>query len=66
MKITIKTVHQKVFQVYFLHTPPADLSSVYFAYQIDAEGSDTVAKLKDRIQQSHDHPVANQKLIYAG
>ncbi|KAJ3489122.1 hypothetical protein NLI96_g2373 [Meripilus lineatus] len=47
MKITIKTLQQKVFQV-------------------DAELSDTVADLKQRIHASQDHPIENQKLIYSG
>jgi len=47
MKITIKTLQQKVFQV-------------------DAEGEDKVADVKQRIEDAHGHPVANQKLIYSG
>jgi len=47
MKITIKTLQQKVFQV-------------------DAEGHDKVADVKKRIEETHGHPVANQKLIYSG
>ncbi|KAJ8483521.1 hypothetical protein ONZ51_g4658 [Trametes cubensis] len=47
MKITVKTLQQKVFQ-------------------IDAEGSDTVADLKKKIQETQSHPVENQKLIYSG
>ncbi|PCH36178.1 UV excision repair protein Rad23 [Wolfiporia cocos MD-104 SS10] len=47
MKITVKTLQQKVFQ-------------------IDAEGSDTVADLKNKIQQSQGHAVETQKLIYSG
>ncbi|KAG6372298.1 hypothetical protein JVT61DRAFT_7738 [Boletus reticuloceps] len=47
MKITIKTLQQKVFQ-------------------IDADGEDTVGKLKEKISEAHGHPVESQKLIYAG
>ncbi|KAI0335009.1 UV excision repair protein Rad23 [Cubamyces sp. BRFM 1775] len=47
MKITVKTLQQKVFQ-------------------IDAEGSDTVADLKRKIQETQSHPIENQKLIYSG
>ncbi|KAF9793410.1 UV excision repair protein Rad23 [Thelephora terrestris] len=47
MKITIKTLQQKIFQV-------------------DAEGEDTVADVKKRIEDIHGHAVANQKLIYSG
>ncbi|OSD07097.1 UV excision repair protein Rad23 [Trametes coccinea BRFM310] len=47
MKITVKTLQQKVFQ-------------------IDAEGSDTVADLKKKIQETQGHSVESQKLIYSG
>lgn len=47
MKITIKTLQQKQFQ-------------------IDAEGSETVADLKEKIQTSHGHPTINQKIIFSG
>ncbi|RDB16982.1 UV excision repair protein rhp23 [Hypsizygus marmoreus] len=35
-------------------------------FQIDVEGSDTIAVLKNKIQESQGHPVASQKIIYAG
>ncbi|KIP05586.1 hypothetical protein PHLGIDRAFT_128788 [Phlebiopsis gigantea 11061_1 CR5-6] len=47
MKITVKTLQQKTFQ-------------------LDAEGSDTVADLKKKIEEDHGHPAATQKLIYSG
>ncbi|KAI0762093.1 hypothetical protein BD413DRAFT_585482 [Trametes elegans] len=47
MKVTVKTLQQKVFQ-------------------IDAEGSDTVADLKKKIQETQGHAVESQKLIYSG
>jgi UV excision repair protein RAD23 len=47
MKITIKTLQQKVFQ-------------------IDAEGEETVADVKKRIEETHGHAASNQKLIYSG
>ncbi|CCM05077.1 uncharacterized protein FIBRA_07284 [Fibroporia radiculosa] len=47
MKITVKTLQQKVFQ-------------------IDAEGSDTVADLKKKIQDNQGHTIESQKLIYSG
>jgi len=47
MKITIKTLQQKVFQ-------------------IDADGADTVADLKKKIQEAQGHTVESQKLIYSG
>ncbi|KAH9942468.1 uncharacterized protein BXZ73DRAFT_97877 [Epithele typhae] len=47
MKITVKTLQQKVFQ-------------------IDAEGAETVADLKKKIQEVQGHTVESQKLIYSG
>ncbi|OSX66108.1 hypothetical protein POSPLADRAFT_1131594 [Postia placenta MAD-698-R-SB12] len=47
MKITVKTLQQKVFQ-------------------IDADGSDTVVDLKQKIQENQGHAVESQKLIYSG
>jgi len=47
MKITVKTLQQKVFQ-------------------LDAEGSDTVADLKQKIQDNQGHSVESQKIIYSG
>ncbi|KAI0786716.1 hypothetical protein C8Q75DRAFT_771023 [Abortiporus biennis] len=47
MKITVKTLQQKVFH-------------------IEAEGSDTVADLKTKIQESQGHAVESQKIIYSG
>ncbi|KAF7980795.1 hypothetical protein HWV62_36871 [Athelia sp. TMB] len=63
MKITVKTLQQKVFTV-------SDSSSGWCrpdpAAQLDAEGSDTVGDLKAKIQAEQGHDVAAQKLIYAG
>ncbi|THH33263.1 hypothetical protein EUX98_g906 [Antrodiella citrinella] len=47
MKITIKTLQQKVFL-------------------LEAEGSDTVADLKQKIQESQGHSLESQKIIYSG
>ncbi|KAL6305240.1 hypothetical protein BKA93DRAFT_731538 [Sparassis latifolia] len=47
MKLTVKTLQQKIFQ-------------------IDAEGTDTVADLKKKIQESQGHAVETQKIIYSG
>ncbi|KAH9858973.1 hypothetical protein C2E23DRAFT_800790 [Lenzites betulinus] len=47
MKITVKTLQQKVFQ-------------------IEAEGSETVADLKKKIQEAQGHAIESQKLIYSG
>jgi len=35
-------------------------------FHIDLEGSDTIATLKEKIQESQKHDVASQKIIYAG
>ena len=34
--------------------------------QVDLEASDSIAALKNKIFESQGHPVANQKIIYAG
>ncbi|KAF8844336.1 UV excision repair protein Rad23 [Paxillus ammoniavirescens] len=47
MKITVKTLQQKVFQ-------------------IDADGSESVGDLKQKILSSQGHAVESQKLIYSG
>jgi UV excision repair protein RAD23 len=66
MKITIKTLQQKVFQVnqpvrVCLYGSDADHLS-----QIDAETSETVGDLKKKIQEKQGHVVEDQKLIYSG
>ncbi|KAJ3493225.1 hypothetical protein NMY22_g20237 [Coprinellus aureogranulatus] len=35
-------------------------------YQLDVEGSDSIATLKAKIEQEHAHPVSAQKIIYSG
>ncbi|KAF4598317.1 hypothetical protein EYR38_006714 [Pleurotus pulmonarius] len=35
-------------------------------FQVDVEATDTVAGLKQKIQETQSHPVAQQKIIYAG
>ncbi|KAF8070204.1 hypothetical protein FPV67DRAFT_1623778 [Lyophyllum atratum] len=35
-------------------------------FSIDLDGSDTIATLKEKIQESQKHDVASQKIIYAG
>ncbi|KZP11622.1 UV excision repair protein Rad23 [Athelia psychrophila] len=47
MKITVKTLQQKVFT-------------------LDAEGTDTVGDLKQKIQEAQGHNAEHQKLIYSG
>jgi UV excision repair protein RAD23 len=47
MKLTIKTLQQKLFQ-------------------IDVEPTESVGEIKSKIQQEHNHPVEQQKLIYSG
>jgi len=36
------------------------------AAKIDADGADTIADIKAKIQETQGHPTATQKLIYAG
>lgn len=69
MKITVKTLQQKVFQVRSLCAPEVRNRSLIRDSrhgQIDAEGSDTVADLKSKIQQSQGHTPESQKIIFAG
>ncbi|KAJ8587238.1 UV excision repair protein Rad23 [Rhizopogon salebrosus TDB-379] len=47
MKLTIKTLQQKMFQ-------------------LDAEGSETIADLKQKISNTQGHSVESQKLIFSG
>ncbi|KAG2146008.1 UV excision repair protein Rad23 [Suillus bovinus] len=47
MKLTIKTLQQKIFQ-------------------LEAEGSETIADLKQKISNTQGHPVESQKLIFSG
>ncbi|KAG1732259.1 uncharacterized protein EDB91DRAFT_1152478 [Suillus paluster] len=47
MKLTIKTLQQKMFQ-------------------LDAEGSETIADLKQKISNAQGHSVESQKLIFSG
>lgn len=35
-------------------------------FKIDAQATETIAQLKEKIQELHGHPTANQKLIYSG
>ncbi|KAH9485343.1 UV excision repair protein rhp23 [Psilocybe cubensis] len=35
-------------------------------FQVDVEGQDTIATLKDKIQESQGHAAATQKIIYSG
>lgn len=64
MKITIKTLQQKQFQVIISSTPPAE--SRTYQSQIDAEGSDTVADMKAKIKELQGNSPESQKLIYSG
>lgn len=63
MKITIKTLQQKVFQVRSASPVRCRRPT---RPQIDADGEDTVGELKEKISEAHGHPVESQKLIYAG
>ena len=64
MKITVKTLQQKLFQVSrMLHLCTSNHSP---SIQIEADGADTVADLKSKIAESQGHNVESQKLIYSG
>ena len=66
MKITVKTLQQKVFQVTpHLGLPPG-ITETHRCPQIDAEPSDTVGVLKSRIETEQGHAISGQKLIYSG
>jgi UV excision repair protein RAD23 len=65
MKITIKTLQQKVFHVsfsYFLSAFDAYLVS----FQVEADPADTISILKEKINADQGHPVESQKIIYSG
>jgi UV excision repair protein RAD23 len=65
MKITLKTLQQKVFTVRnIIHGSGFGSLSSYS--QIDADESDTVGDLKKKVQETQGHPVESQKIIYSG
>jgi UV excision repair protein RAD23 len=65
MKITVKTLQQKVFQV--CYTNGDERRSHTHRYgQLDAEDSDTVADLKKKIHETQGHPAESQRLIFSG
>jgi len=67
MKITVKTLQQKVFQVCTIAVATNKYRESYRRRrQIDAEPSDTVGVLKNRIETEQGHAVSGQKLIYSG
>ena len=65
MKITIKTLQQKVFHVSFifcLHFYPL----LTLLFQVEADPADTISILKEKIAADQGHPVATQKIIFSG
>ena len=67
MKITIKTLQQKVFHVSWLSYH----SSVLYAhlassFQVEADPSESILQLKEKIEADQGHPVGSQKIIYSG
>ena len=64
MKITIKTLQQKVFSVSFILTI-LDLLLTFLS-QVDAEPADTISTLKEKIAADQGHTVASQKIIFSG
>lgn len=63
MKITVKTLQQKVFQVCLIYEV---LTANSCLRQIDADGAETVGDLKKKIQEIQGHTIESQKLIYSG
>ena len=64
MKITIKTLQQKVFSVsLILLTLNLLLTPLS---QVDAEPADTISTLKEKIAADQGHTVASQKIIFSG
>jgi len=64
MKITIKTLQQKVFSVSFI-LPTLNLLLTPLS-QVEAEPDDTISALKEKITADQGHPVASQKIIFSG
>ena len=65
MKITIKTLQQKVFHVSFILFFSA--ADAYLAlFQVEADPDDTISNLKEKINADQGHPVESQKIIYSG
>jgi len=65
MKITIKTLQQKVFHVSFIFCPPLYLL-LTLLFQVEADPADTISILKEKIAADQGHPVATQKIIFSG
>lgn len=65
MKITIKTLQQKVFHVSHV-SDPLSLLSLAPLLQVDAEPEDTISVLKEKIEASQGHVVSSQKIIFSG
>jgi len=64
MKITIKTLQQKVFHVSFI--PMTYQSYLNPSSQVEADPADTISNLKEKINADQGHPVESQKIIYSG
>ena len=64
MKITIKTLQQKVFYVRFIFSFLHTLHLI--PKQVEAELDDTISVLKEKIEADQGHPVASQKIIFSG
>jgi UV excision repair protein RAD23 len=64
MKITVKTLQQKVFQV--SGSPAVTPCNASSRPQLDAEGTDTIGDLKNKIQDTQGHAISSQKIIYSG
>jgi hypothetical protein len=65
MKITIKTLQQKVFHVSFTLFSSA-VDSYLTSFQVEADPAETISDLKEKINADQGHPVESQKIIYSG
>lgn len=63
MKLTIKTLQQKMFQV---RNVTYCLQQSLMRIKLEAEGSETIADLKQKISNTQGHSVESQKLIFSG
>jgi hypothetical protein len=64
MKITIKTLQQKVFHVSLVSYLPSAVHA--HLAQVEADPADTISVLKEKINADQGHPVESQKIIYSG
>lgn len=66
MKITIKTLQQKVFHVSLLSYHSSVVYVHLPSFQVEADPSESILQLKEKIEADQGHPVGSQKIIYSG